>query len=125
MTEAKWEVQNQDTIDAYISRIRECKRCLIKKKDRVIFLFNKVDRISSLFQDGTLNTAAAEAAMKEDYQGLPVIFPNNNPVTSYWKPYSYKFVPFCSGHYPNGKYEESEDSYPELLWRRLKKCIRG
>lgn len=128
ITEANWEV-HKTTIDAYISRIKECKKHLIKENDRVIILFNKVDLISSLFQDGSLNTQAAETAMQDQYNELPTIFPNNNPVTSHWKPYTYKFVPFCTGYYPKSnsktKYRQSEDSYPELLWKSLMKCIKG
>ena len=84
-----------------------------------------------LFEDGKLHVSSAEKAMKDEYEGLAKVFKNNNPITSLWRPFDYKFVPFCTGYYTDQlgkkykKYNESEEHYPRLLWVELMKCFKG
>lgn len=128
ITEAKWDV-NHRTKAAYVNRIRNCKNVLMKSTDRSIVLYNKFDKKTELFENGEIHIGPAESAMREEYDGLAKIFRNTNPITSLWRPYNYKFVPFCTGYYKKVKselrYTESEDLYPKLLWSALLKCIRG
>lgn len=130
ITEAEWNV-NPTVIDAYVARIRGCKHQLLKKSDRVVMLYNKVDQKEELFEDGKLHVSSAEKAMKDEYEGLAKVFKNNNPITSLWRPFDYKFVPFCTGYYTDQlgkkykKYNESEERYPRLLWAELMKCFKG
>ncbi len=129
ITEAEWNV-HASIKDSYVARIRGCKHQLLKKTDRVVLLYNKVDQKEELFEDGKLHVASAEKAMKDEYQGLPKVFKNSNPITSIWKPYNYRFVPFCTGYYTKqvgGKYRynTSEERYPRHLWTEIVNSIKG
>ncbi|MDE6824745.1 MAG: hypothetical protein K2J27_08505 [Duncaniella sp.] len=129
ITEAEWNVHSS-VKDSYISRIRGCKHHLLKSSDRVIVLYNKVDQKEELFENGKLHFSSAEKAMKDEYEGLSAIFKNSNPITSLWRPFNYRFIPFCTGYYTKQvggkyKYNESEERYPQLLWIELMRCIKG
>jgi hypothetical protein len=129
ITEAEWNV-HPSVKDAYVDRIRNCKHQLLRNSDRVIILYNKVDQKEELFENGQLHASSAEKAMKDEYVRLPIIFKNSNPITSLWRPYNYKFVPFCTGYYTKQvggrpKYKESEEKYPRQLWDQIIKCIKG
>lgn len=129
ITEAEWNV-HASVKDSYVSRIRGCKHQLLKSTDRVVILYNKVDQKEELFEDGQLHVSSAEKAMKDEYEGLSTIFKNPNPITSLWRAFNYRFVPFCTGYYTKQvggkhKYNESEERYPRLLWTELMKCFKG
>lgn len=128
ITEAKWKVKNSVKL-SYVTRIANCKAQLVRKTDRVVVLYNKVDEKEELFDDGHLYVSSAEQKMRQEYDGLAKLFVNKNFITRLWRKYNYKFVPFCSGYYKPEKgtltYTESEDCYPRLFWKALMKCIRG
>lgn len=129
ITEAEWNV-HASVKDSYVARIRGCKHQLLKPTDRVVMLYNKVDQKEELFEDGHLHVSSAENAMKDEYEGLAAVFKNTNPVTSLWRRFNYRFVPFCTGYYTKQvggkyKYNESEEHYPRLLWAGLMECIKG
>lgn len=129
ITEAEWNV-HASVKDLYVGRIRNCKHQLLRNSDRVVILYNKVDQKEELFEDGKLHVSSAEKAMKDEYEGLSSVFKNPNPITSLWRPFNYRFVPFCTGYYTKQvggkpKYNESEEMYPRLLWEQLMKCIKG
>lgn len=129
ITEAEWNV-HASVKDSYVGRIRNCKHQLLRNSDRVVILYNKVDQKEELFEDGKLHVSSAEKAMKDEYEGLSSVFKNPNPITSLWRPFNYRFVPFCTGYYTKQvggkpKYNESEEMYPKLLWEQLMKCIKG
>ncbi len=129
ITEAEWNV-HASVKDSYVGRIRNCKHQLLRNSDRVVILYNKVDQKEELFENGHLHISSAEKAMKDEYEGLSIVFKNPNPITSLWRPNNYRFVPFCTGYYTKQvggkpKYNESEEMYPKLLWDQLMKCIKG
>ena len=128
ITEAEWDVNNSIK-KSYVRRIQNCKKHFIKQYDRVIIMYNKIDQKDELFDDSHLHIKSAEKTMREEYEGIEQIFPNPNPITRLWRPFNYRFVPFCTGYYTlsNSKldYTESEKLYPELLWKALMKCIKG
>ena len=129
ITEAEWNV-HASVKDSYVARIRGCKHQLLKPTDRVVMLYNKVDQKEELFEDGHLHVSSAENAMKDEYEGLAAVFKNTNPLTSLWRRFNYRFVPFCTGYYTKQvggkyKYNESEEHYPRLLWAGLMECIKG
>ena len=129
ITEAEWDV-HASVKDSYVSRIRGCKHQLLKQTDRVVILYNKVDQKEELFENGQLHISSAEKAMKDEYEGLSAIFKNHNPITSLWRAFNYRFVPFCTGYYTKQvggkhKYNESEERYPRLLWSELMKFFKG
>ena len=128
VTEAKWDVSHQ-VKNAYVDRIRNCKNVLMQSTDRCIIMYNKIDLQTHLFENGKIHLLPAEITMRQEYDGLANVFRNTNPITSLWRPYNYKFVPFCTGYYfkEKGKlkYKNSEDMYPKMLWDALCKCIKG
>lgn len=128
ITEAEWDVNNS-VKKSYVRRIANCKAQLVRKTDRFVILYNKVDQKDELFSDGQIHLSSTERSMREEYHGLANLFKNLNPITSLWRKYNYMFVPFCTGYYFREKgrltYRESEDLYPRLLWNALMKCIRG
>lgn len=129
ITEAEWN-EHASEKTAYVEMIRACKNQILRPTDRCILLYNKIDRKEELYENGRLNSQAAEKAMMDEYEKLPEVFRNQNPLTSLWRKYNYIFVPFCSGYYtkqPGGKerYNESEELYPRVLWENLMKCIKG
>ena len=128
ITEAEWDVNNS-VKKSYVRRIANCKAQLVRKTDRFVILYNKVDQKDELFNNGQIHLSSTERTMREEYYGLANLFKNPNPITSLWRKYNYMFVPFCTGYYFTEKgrltYRESEDLYPRLLWNALMKCIRG
>lgn len=128
ITEAEWDV-NKGVKKSYVTRIANCKAQLVRKTDRFVVLYNKVDNKEELFDDGHLYVSSAEQKMRQEYDGLAQLFINKNFITRLWRKYNYKFVPFCTGYYKEEKgkltYTESEDRYPRLFWKALMKCIRG
>ena len=129
ITEAEWKV-HASVKDSYVARIRSCKNQLLKRTDRVVILYNKVDQKEELFENGNLHVSSAEKAMRDEYEGLSGIFKNPNPITSLWRTYNYRFVPYCTGYYTQQvggkhKYNESEERYPCNLWAELVKCFKG
>lgn len=128
IAETHWKVSPK-TRHAYINRIRSCKNSLINKKDCCVILYNKIDQDDTLIKNGTILTHAADIKMRNEYSGLADVFKNTHPITSLYRSFNYKFVPFCTGYYSksgNGlSFTESNDKYPKLLWEVLYKCIRG
>lgn len=128
ITEAEWDVNNSIK-KSYVRRIANCKAQLVRENDRFVILYNKVDQKDELFDDGRIHVSSAEKTMMDEYDGLAKLFVNKNPITSLWRKYNYKFVPFCTGYYFSEKgrltYKESDDGYPKLLWNALMECIRG
>jgi energy-coupling factor transporter ATP-binding protein EcfA2 len=128
LTEAKWNVSHS-VRRAYVERIRNCMHMLVRNTDRFAILYNKIDQREELFHEGKILLKPAEETMKSEYEGLANIFKNTNPITSLWRSYNYKFVPFCTGYYTMDRgelrYTKSDDMYPRLLWEALLSCIRG
>lgn len=126
ITEAEWDV-NHSVKKSYVRRISNCKAQLVRETDRFIILYNKVDKKEELFEDGKIRIPAAKRLMREEYEGLDKLFLNQNPITSLWRKYNYKFVPFCTGYYAKDtlKYTESEERYPRMLWNALMKSFKG
>jgi len=126
ITEAEWDV-NSSVKRAYVRRIANCKSQLVRPNDRYIILYNKVDQKEELFETSRVLVGPAERLMKEEYEGLASLFANQNPITSLWRKFDYKFVPFCTGYYEDRTlhYTESEERYPQMLWDALMKCLKG
>ena len=130
ITEAGWD-KKPVIKNAYVDRIKKCKNQLFDKSDRFIILYNKIDRKEEFFESGHILTSKAEKAMGNEYANLQGVFKNQNPITSLWRPYDYRFVPFSTGIYGQGtgsgkpKYTESKDLYPKLFWEQLTRCIKG
>lgn len=129
ITEAQWKYPHFIK-SAYVSRIKACKHELQRPGDQVILLFNKIDKEHQLFENGSIHVSSAHKAMRDEYSGLAEAFKNDNPLSSLWRPYNYKFVPFSTGSYATmaggtEAYTESNARYPRMLWQAIMKCIKG
>lgn len=120
---------NASTRPQYASRVNELKR-RISPRDKVIFIYNKIDETPFVMGPGQINQGAAFKDINDHYAGIFAAFTNNNPITKLWKPYNFDFVPFQTGNYgkdANGvtTYEDGSDVYPHKLWSTIKKCLKG
>lgn len=113
----------------YVDKVKKLKS-MIPPKDKIIFLFNKVDATSHVISPGEVRYADLMKTTKNFYPNIFVPFSNENPITKLWKPYNFDFVAFCTGDYTRTAdgdltYQEGPDTYPRKLWSIIKKRING
>lgn len=127
MVEPDW----QDDSDRrnYVLRIHSLKTKL-RAKDRVLFMFNKIDKTNFLYGPGRVNLGEARKEVKNLYTNIFEGFKNENPISRLWRTYSCEFVPFQTGNYTktakqDHTFQEGPDEYPEKLWRIYQKLIKG
>lgn len=117
----------------YVDRIKDLKQKM-SPRDRVIFLGNKVDVVSTFIKSpGEVNEQAYRDYFSSHrggglYPGLFDLFKDNRPIISFFKPYSCDFVPFMTGRYVKGsgsklKFIEENDKYPQKLWTKILKSV--
>lgn len=112
--------------EAYISRMRRLyDRYIINTDSRVILLQNKVD----LFRDGSCANARGvfdKRALRDyAYQRYEDLFFKKK---YFWgERISVDYVPFCTGTYSFDDnfdiYIPSDSSYPQMLWKTIKKAL--
>lgn len=107
----------------YVDRIREFKK-KIKARDKIVFLFNKIDKTQFDLGSGKINLFAARRHINDIYPGVFAPFRNENPITRLWSPYRFAFVPFKTGDFSrttDGEYtyQQGDDLYPHRLWSVL------
>ena len=116
----------------YKARIDEIGR-LRSPRDKVIFLYNKVDLSPALTGRGIVNQNTLIKTVKQDYPGLFDLFKNPHPISRLWRDYDCHLVPFHTGNYtinvdPTTNntvkiFTAGQDKYPKLLWETIKKCL--
>jgi hypothetical protein len=104
----------------------------MKKKDKAIFLYNKIDCSPALDDKGNVNIKTLRKEINEDYPGLLDLFKVHGP-KAIIKEYDCYLIPFQTGNYPeefntvlNKKvklFVEGSDEYPKELWNTIKKCL--
>ena len=102
----------------------------MKPRDKVIFLFNKIDETHFVVSPGNINSTQAVKHIAQTYQGIFSHFRNQNPITRLWRKYLCDFVAFQTGDFSTADdgtltYQEGDDSYPRNLWNVILKRIRG
>lgn len=115
----------------YKDRIAEVKKKM-DKKDKVIFLYNKIDCSPALDNDGNVNIKTLRKEINYDYPGLLDLFKVHGP-KAIWKEYDCYLIPFQTGNYSiefdskqskNVKvFTAGKNSYPQELWNTIKKCL--
>lgn len=115
----------------YKKRIAEVRKKM-KKKDKAIFLYNKIDWSPSLDNNGNVNIKTLRKEINEDYPGLLDLFKVHGP-RAIFKEYDCHLIPFQTGNYPeefntvlNKKvktFTAGDDEYPQELWNAIKKCL--
>jgi len=126
MVEPDW--LNQTDRKNYVSKITLLKKKM-RPKDRVVFVFNKIDKTSFVRHVGSINIPEAIKEIQNMYPNIFIPFLNQNPITKLWKKFNCNFVPFQTGSYTkaiNGiTYQEGPQEYCVSLWNTLMKKIYG
>jgi GTPase SAR1 family protein len=126
MVEPDW--LNQTDRKNYVSKITFLKKKM-RPKDRVVFLFNKIDLTNFVHNPGNINNSEAIKEIQNLYPNIFIPFLNQNPITKLWKKYNCNFVPFQTGSYTKAikgiTYQEGPREYCVSLWNTLMKKIYG
>jgi hypothetical protein len=126
MIEPDW-LDHTDRMN-YVTRITNLTKDM-KPKDKIVFLFNKIDKSNVRINFSHINVNEAIRAVQNWYPNIFVPFLNQNPITKLWKKHNCNFVPFQTGTYTdaiNGKkFQEGPQEYCEHLWSVLMKRIYG
>lgn len=113
----------------YVTKIQKLKR-RINLHDKVMFVFNKIDKTPFLNGQGCIKYGLALQHTDYLYPNIFVPFKNMNPITKWWKPYNFDFIAFQTGDFSEAAdgtltFEEGHDIYPRKLWEFIQKRIRG
>lgn len=124
--------KDQQTRVRYKDRIKKVKQ-MMDRKDKVIFLYNKIDTFTALGTDGKVKEKTLRKQINHDYPGLLKLFKNPNPITRIIREYNCHLIPFYTGDYDtefsetlnkNVKtFTEGKNEYPQKLWNTIKKCL--
>lgn len=113
----------------YVSRVSQL-ATKMQPKDKVLFIFNKVDKTDCVVRDGVVRKASVLETAKQQYVNMFEPFRNTIPVIKWFRPWNCGFVPFQTGSYTElvtggQQYIESSDRYCSQLWEDLLSTIRG
>ena len=113
----------------YVTRIRNLKS-MMSARDKVIFVYNKIDKTPYVFGVGKVSTPEAIRNVQNLYPNIFVPFENQNPITKYITKYNCEFIPFMTGNYTKTMsggftYTEGHPVYAEKLWMAMLKLIKG
>lgn len=102
----------------------------IAAKDKVMFIFNKIDATPYVINPGNIRYSQALQHTQFLYPGIFAPFMNVNPITKLWKPYNFDFVAFQTGDFSEASdgtftFEQGPDAYPRNLWNFILKRLRG
>lgn len=122
-------MSHSDKRGLYSKKISKLKSKL-SSRDRIIFLYNKIDETPFVNGIGKINYRQAIKDVQNNYDNIFTPFKNLNPITKLWQEYRFDFVVFQSGDFvktEDGSYSFSvgNDYYPKKLWEFLLKNIRG
>lgn len=120
---------NSENRRHYAAKIGQLKK-RIKPRDRVLFIFNKIDQTPYVINGSSINYSSARKHVSDIYPGIFAPFKNLNPITKWWAPYRFDFVAFQTGDYPEKSdgslgFEQGDDDYPRRLWNIIRKRIFG
>jgi DNA polymerase III delta prime subunit len=113
----------------YVRRIHNLKSSM-SPRDKVLFIYNKIDLTPYVISAGRVNTKEAEKNVQNLYQGIFTPFMNQNPITKWFRKFNCRFVPFQTGSYSKTMiggltYIEGPDAYARQLWNSMLKFIKG
>lgn len=122
-------MKNQTVRNNYVSKIEKLKQ-QIHPRDKILFLFNKVDETNYVIRQGQVNLRELIKYTANIFQGIFEPFRNTNPITKLWKRYNCDLIAFQSGTYTeaiNGEkqFQEGSDVYPAILWQKILSIIKG
>ena len=113
----------------YVTRITKLK-AQMAPRDKVIFVYNKIDLTPFVYGVGNVNTNEAIRNVQNLYPNIFVPFENKNPLTKFFTKYNCEFVPFMTGSYSvtmSGglTYTEGHYVYAQKFWQAMLKLING
>jgi hypothetical protein len=113
----------------YVNKIHKLKT-KISPRDKVIFIFNKIDETNFVIGPGRINYPETMKRTKYLYPNIFNRFTNENPITRWFAPYNFDFVAFQTGDFSEAAdgtltFEEGHEVYPRKLWDVIMKHIRG
>ena len=113
----------------YVTRIRNLKS-MMAPRDKVVFVYNKIDLTPFVYGIGQVNTQEAIRNVQNLYPNIFVPFENKNPITKFFTKWNCEFVPFMTGNYSQTvsggfTYTEGHPFYPQNLWQAMLKLING
>lgn len=113
----------------YVTRIRNLKS-MMASRDKVLFVYNKIDLTPFVYGVGQVNTEEAIRNVQNLYPNIFVPFENKNPITKYFTKYNCEFIPFMTGNYSQTMsggftYTEGHPLYAQRLWLTMLKMING
>ena len=113
----------------YATRIRNLKS-MMTPRDKVVFVYNKIDLTPFVYGVGNVNTNEAIKNVQNLYPSIFVPFENKNPITKFFTKYNCEFVPFMTGSYSQTMsgglaYVEGHEIYARKLWQAMLKLING
>lgn len=112
---------------SYARRINDfCRN--IQFKDKVLFLFNKIDATNYVKSGPVIDEREAIRGAGNLYPNIFVPFENRNPITKLFRRYDCEFVGFQTGWYnaTNDEkltYTEGPECYPEMLWAKIRSIL--
>lgn len=127
MVEPDW--MNEADRSNYVTRIHRLKQKM-RPKDKVVFVFNKIDLTNFVISPGVINLPQARKDVANNYPGIFEPFKNVNPVTRFFKEWNCDFIPFQTGDYSLAAdktltYQEGPKEYPDKLWKMILDKIKG
>ncbi len=113
----------------YVTRIRNLKS-MMAPRDKVIFVYNKIDKTPFVYGVGNVNTGEAIRNVQNLYPNIFVPFENKNPLTKFFTKFNCEFVPFMTGSYSETMsgghtYTEGHRAYAQKFWQAMLKLING
>lgn len=115
-TEPDWQAGRYGE---YVNRIKNTRSFINLRKDKIIILYNKIDKKPQYISYGKINEKAVIKFVNQQYKGLFEAFKNTRLGESLWRPYLCEFVPFSTGDYSDGAFTESDDIYPARLLKKI------
>ena len=126
--------ENGDKIDSALARTEYRQRVQnipCTRKNRAIFICHKVDESSqTLLPNGRPNTKEFKRQIRNQYGNIFENWMNRNPLTKWFKPEKFSFVPFSAGAFTEEEsgrtqYIKGDDWYPKKLWEAILEQING
>lgn len=131
--------QNKDwkndtpTRNRYRNRIELVRTMMKPGRDKVIFLYNKIDESPALGAFGKVDMDTLIANIEAEYPGIFDLFANKNPISRIWRKYNCRLIPFQTGTYEKRTevtinkevtiFTAGDNKYPQELWETIKNWL--
>lgn len=132
--------QNKDwkndtpTRNRYRNRINLVRTMMEPGRDKVIFLYNKIDESPALGAFGKVDMDTLIANIEAEYPGIFNLFANKNAISRIWRKYNCRLIPFQTGTYEKRRevtgnkkvitlFTPGDNKYPQELWKTIENWL--